>query len=161
MGFDPWVGKIPCKREWQPTPVFLPLKSHGQRSLAVAKTRTWLSGSACTHTHTHFLYILQEEGSLPGPKSGLSSNTQKWIVGGDTGADRARGFIGKGRLGRVVGLGSPGGLLCHVALTLRFYGKGVSFQVVSGQSLWVKILLSGMCIALQRWIPVRKILAGW
>ena len=32
-GFNPWVGKIPWRREWQPTPVFLPGKSHGQRSL--------------------------------------------------------------------------------------------------------------------------------
>ena len=31
--FDPWVGKIPWRRAWQPTPVFLPEKSHGQRSL--------------------------------------------------------------------------------------------------------------------------------
>ena len=28
-----WVRKIPWKRKWQPTPVFLPRKSHGQRSL--------------------------------------------------------------------------------------------------------------------------------
>ena len=28
--FDTWVGKFPCKREWQPTPVFLPGESHGQ-----------------------------------------------------------------------------------------------------------------------------------
>ena len=33
-GFNPWVGKIPCKRKWQPTPVCLPEESHGQRSLA-------------------------------------------------------------------------------------------------------------------------------
>ena len=33
MGFNPWVGKIPWRRKWQPTPVFLPGKSHGQRSL--------------------------------------------------------------------------------------------------------------------------------
>ena len=32
--FSPWVGKIPWRREWQPTPVFLPGKSCGQRSLA-------------------------------------------------------------------------------------------------------------------------------
>ena len=32
--FDPWVEKIPRRREWLPTPVFLPGKSHGQRSLA-------------------------------------------------------------------------------------------------------------------------------
>ena len=28
--FDPWVGKIPWRRVWQPTPVFLPGESHGQ-----------------------------------------------------------------------------------------------------------------------------------
>ena len=33
-GFDRWVGKIPWRRAWQPTPVFLPGESHGQRSLA-------------------------------------------------------------------------------------------------------------------------------
>ena len=32
-GFDPWVGKIPWRKAWQPTPVFLPGESHGQRSL--------------------------------------------------------------------------------------------------------------------------------
>ena len=33
-GFDPWVRKAPWSRKWQPTPVFLPGKFHGQRSLA-------------------------------------------------------------------------------------------------------------------------------
>ena len=32
--FDPWVGKIPWRREQQHTPGFLPGESHGQRSLA-------------------------------------------------------------------------------------------------------------------------------
>ena len=32
--FDPWVGKIPWRRAWQPTPVFLPEEFHGQTSLA-------------------------------------------------------------------------------------------------------------------------------
>ena len=32
-GFDLWVGKIPWRRKWQPIPVFLPGKSHGQRRL--------------------------------------------------------------------------------------------------------------------------------
>ena len=31
--FDPWFRKIPWKRKWQPTPVFLPGESHGGRSL--------------------------------------------------------------------------------------------------------------------------------
>ena len=31
---NPWVGKTPCRRKWQPTPVFLSGKSHGQKILA-------------------------------------------------------------------------------------------------------------------------------
>ena len=31
---DPWVGKIPWRRKWLPTPAFFPGESHGQRSLA-------------------------------------------------------------------------------------------------------------------------------
>ena len=53
-GFSPWVGKIPWRRAWQPTPGFLPAKSHGQRSLVgyspwgykELDTTEWL-----THTH--------------------------------------------------------------------------------------------------------------
>ena len=33
-GVDPWIRKIPWSRKWQPTPVFLPGKFHGQRILA-------------------------------------------------------------------------------------------------------------------------------
>ena len=42
--------------------------------------------------------LLQEGGLLPGPETGLLS-TRKWIVWGDTCAEKARDFIGKGRLG--------------------------------------------------------------
>ena len=47
-GFDLWVRKIPWRRKWELTLVFLPGKFHGQRSLAVycpwhLKTWTWLS----------------------------------------------------------------------------------------------------------------------
>ena len=34
QGFNPWVGKIPWRRKLQPTPVFLPGESHGQRILS-------------------------------------------------------------------------------------------------------------------------------
>ena len=37
-GFDPWTGKIPWKRKWQFTPVFLPEKCHGHRSLSGYRT---------------------------------------------------------------------------------------------------------------------------
>ena len=32
--FDLWIGRIPWRRKWKPTPVFLPEESHGQKSLA-------------------------------------------------------------------------------------------------------------------------------
>ena len=36
---DPWVRKIPWKRKWQLTPIFLPVKSHGQRLQSVGWQR--------------------------------------------------------------------------------------------------------------------------
>ena len=58
--FDPWVGKIPWRRKWQPTPVFLPEKSHGQRNLVgyspwgceKLDMTEWLS-TDCQVGHTH------------------------------------------------------------------------------------------------------------
>ena len=60
-GFHPWVRKIPWRRKWQPTPVFLPGKLHGQRNLAghspwgyrVKDERTHAHTHTRTHTHTH------------------------------------------------------------------------------------------------------------
>ena len=57
--FNPWVGKIPWSRKWQPAPVFLPEKFQGQRSLVgyspwVAKSQTQLSEHTHTHTHSRF-----------------------------------------------------------------------------------------------------------
>jgi len=43
--FHRWVGKIPWRRKWQPTPVFLPGEFHEQRSLAVTVhgvTKSWI-----------------------------------------------------------------------------------------------------------------------
>ena len=55
--FSPWVGKIPWSRKWQPTPVFFPGKSHGQRSLAGYspwgyKYADTTEKSTRVHTHT-------------------------------------------------------------------------------------------------------------
>ena len=46
-GFNPWIRKVPWRRKWQSTPLFLPGKYHGQRSLAgyspgVTQNRTQL-----------------------------------------------------------------------------------------------------------------------
>ena len=45
--FNPWVGSTPWSRKWQPTPVFLPGKSHGQRSLAGRLQSMWSQRVRC------------------------------------------------------------------------------------------------------------------
>ena len=51
-GFDPFVGKIPGRRKWQPTPVFLPGKSRGQRSLAGYSPEVAKESDVPEHTRT-------------------------------------------------------------------------------------------------------------
>ena len=55
-GFDPCIGKIPWRKAWQPTSVFLPGESHGQRSL-VGYSPYGRKESDTTevtqHAHTH------------------------------------------------------------------------------------------------------------
>ena len=63
-GFDPWVGKISWMK-WLPTPVFLPGKTHGQRSLVgyspwghkksdTAEQLTWFSFTLSLFTSVYF-----------------------------------------------------------------------------------------------------------
>ena len=55
LQFDPWVGKIPWRRKWQHTPVYLPGKCHRQKSLVGYNPRgsKWLDITEHTHIHTH------------------------------------------------------------------------------------------------------------
>ena len=52
-GFDPWVRKIPWRRKGQPTPVYFPGKSHGQRSLSGCSPWSCKESDMTEHTHTH------------------------------------------------------------------------------------------------------------
>ena len=89
-GFNLWARKIPWRRKWQPTPVFLPGGSHGQRNLGalvngVPKSWTQLS----IHTHVHFtsqtlyrqedkqtnlqsIFKMKERGAHSGMTNGIS-----------------------------------------------------------------------------------------
>ena len=51
--FNPWVGKIPWRRKWQPTPIFLPGESHGWRSLV-----GYISPWGCKESDVTSLYFL-------------------------------------------------------------------------------------------------------
>ena len=58
-GFHPWVGKIPWRKKWQPTPVLLPGKSQGQRSRAGYSPRGHKESDTAEHTgvHAHMLNL--------------------------------------------------------------------------------------------------------
>ena len=87
--FDPWVGKIPWRRKWQPTTVFLPGESHGQRSLVgyshgVTKSQTWL------RTQTALWLLIGHQATLsigevehqPPPRPSLPADLEQspWFI---------------------------------------------------------------------------------
>jgi len=51
--FQPWVGMISGSKKWQPTPIFLPGKFHGQRSLAGYSPWGHKELDQTGHTHMH------------------------------------------------------------------------------------------------------------
>ena len=54
LGFDPWVGKIPWRRAWQPTPVFLPGESHGpEEPGGLQSMGSHKAQHSWAHMHTH------------------------------------------------------------------------------------------------------------
>ena len=61
--FDPWVGKIPWRRAWQPTPVFLPGETHGQRSLVGYSP--WGHKGLDTTEQLHFRFHLKQMHLYP------------------------------------------------------------------------------------------------
>ena len=106
-GFDPWVGKIPCRRKWQPAPVLLPEKSHGRRSLVGYSPKGGNELDTTEHTHcwleagktrTQFLPWSLQRGAQGDPhqtsdpqKCGLTSLLYtplglRWFVAAATGS---------------------------------------------------------------------------
>ena len=61
--FDPGIGQIPWKRKWQPTPVFLPGKFHGQKSLVGYRPWGLRESDMTEHTCTHMERQLLGVGS--------------------------------------------------------------------------------------------------
>ena len=76
-GFHPWVGKLPWRRKWQPTPVFLPgeilrTEEPGGLRPKVMKSPTWLSNWACT-----YLFYSNAERLASWP---FAKGSQQWIA---------------------------------------------------------------------------------
>ena len=52
----PWLGKIPWRRKWQPTPVFLPGESHGWRTLVGYSPQGHKESDMTERLHFHFSF---------------------------------------------------------------------------------------------------------
>ena len=96
LGFNPWVGKIPWRKKWQPTLVFLPGEFHGQRSL-VGYSSWGGKDSDMTNTFQR-VYILTV--TRPKWRQTKSSNEQSGRSGeyGWCGLVKSKGRVGCGYL---------------------------------------------------------------
>ena len=75
---DPWVGKISWRRKWQPTPVLLPGKFHGLRSLVGYSS--WGHKESDTTERLHFLSLIRhlfQYLGFPGGASGKKPACQR------------------------------------------------------------------------------------
>ena len=77
-GFDPWVGRIPWRRAWQPIPVILLGKSHGQRSHPWSRKELDTT-EATEHRSLFYSTEVTLSGVLGGFRMGLATRyTQPW-----------------------------------------------------------------------------------
>ena len=81
--FNPWVRNIPWSRKWQPTPVFLPGKSHGQRSLVGYSSwghKTVRHILATKHTHPIPYHLFAKQHHRHSDSSQLGKSAPKLTV---------------------------------------------------------------------------------
>ena len=72
---------------------------------------------------------------------------------------QSKRLLGRGARVESIRVRDPGRLLCHMARSLSYYGDGISFWVVFGQSVWLSALPGCKLIAQPRSMPVRRLLA--
>ena len=68
-GFDLQVGKIPWRRKWLPSPVSLPGKPYGQRSLVGYSSWSCKESDMTEHIHAHMLFFAKVEVTLNYPEN--------------------------------------------------------------------------------------------
>ena len=86
-GFESWVGKIPWRREWQPTPVFWPGEFHGQSMESQWVGRSWVTFTLLIWHPPYIQIVLHQRllcsshrssSVMPFAHSQLLTRKQKW-----------------------------------------------------------------------------------
>ena len=151
--FDPWIGRIPWRRKRQPTPGFLPGKSHGQRSLsghspwgpkrvrhhlAIKQQQRILVGGFLARVSVWWCSLgTGEEDALEPGAAGLSCHGGHMLLCWDRGL-RSRSLPSAGLLGRRRKLLRTGGQCCVQAWTLAASVGPRALQCVACPALcWV------------------------
>ena len=80
LRFDPWVRKIPWRRKWQPTPVFLPAKFHRWKSLAGYSPWSCNESDMTEHTHTQATYVSESAREAPMPPGVLPASQRTSVL---------------------------------------------------------------------------------
>ena len=80
-GFNPWVGKIPWRRAWQPTPVFLLEEFQRQRSLVHRVTNSWTRLKQLSMYVCRRLSVYLSICHLPSTFLHLEGSTSTWFGG--------------------------------------------------------------------------------
>ena len=105
-------------------------------------------------------YCCRNRGAHTRAQEWALSNNQKWIVQGDTCADKATDLLGRGAQAESRRVREPRRTALPVAFDLGFYEDGISFWVISSQSPWFRIFSGGTCIVQQKCLPMRRTLGG-
>ena len=135
-GFDPLVGKIPWRRVWKPTPVFLPGESHGQRILEGHSPQD-PKESDTTDQLTDILMLRDKPFISPGYPGNTDRRTHSLSTVVSLSQDRS-GFAAVTATSRCIsGLGTKG-LLLDIVRT----GQVFSWVVVVQEITAAPILLS-------------------
>ena len=82
----PWVWKIPWRRAWKPTPVFLPGEFHGQRSLQLTIHRVKKNQTRLKRLNMHTYieqHVLKKLGSLIEGNGRCEPYVHYWFLLGD------------------------------------------------------------------------------
>ena len=81
LGFQSRVGKISWKRKWQPTPAFLPRKSHGQGSLVGCSPWGHKESDTTAHERARHIYFGCTVGHVELPRPGIEPMPLQWKHG--------------------------------------------------------------------------------
>ena len=147
-GFDPWVGKIPWRRKWHPTPVLLPGKSHGWKSLVGYSP--WSHKESNTTERLHFHFSLKAATIINSNSQMKRQQTLAW-----RGSDPCEGKVELGQRGLPgTGPAPPAGQpYLHVmsaSPTWAHMGSTPGFPPSSGA--WLTLtLLSPTCMNVGHW----------